>query len=780
MNACLNWFSRLTWIGLAANLAVVALGFFAPDVLEALLGPGSTEFAVLWVPYAAFLLLAASLFSIPAARDPIGLHVYAWIAVIGRGLGTAYWLWTDGRFELPGLIQTIWIVDAVFFVGLFLCLQLGLPTEFRVSPANFGRALAGVGKGLMAIFQPEDGTSNGALKTFGILTLITVATCLWFAIPALFNPASAQKLYGGVSAKWSYLWLGQCGMLLVILSLYLLPAGAYPARYKTFAWAAPGLWTASSLLWLVLTQIWSPPAPLSIFWILDGLLAAALFVCLQRGLPEGSRFDPAAWVATLSGFFSAAFRSLLKPVNLVLAILLVALGAHAIHSVQSHLLDIQPDKIFDDPAEQFKYGAIGLAVEARVPLYLWEVLPELCGDKLPDPELGMASLGLIYEEGKSLPIGFAERHQGYPAVEPNCSLCHTGNYRTEAGGAQQVSLGGSAGSLDLQAFQWFLYDCAARPNFTAEAAAAIKKKHNLSAAKAFLYRWVIVPTAKTGLDTQREAYSWQKSRPTQGRGRTDTFNPTKITVFNLPDDGTIGTVDLPAIWNQKAREGLWLHWDGNNNSIYERNYAAAMAVGATPHSVLPSHFKVVTDYVLSLPPTPFPFPVDEDKAARGWEVFKAQCADCHAFGGPKIGTVTDLAEIGTDSHRLHSFTEQLVDNFHTVHEGRFQFDAYRKTQGYANVPIDGIWQRAPYLHNGSVPTLWHLLQAPAERPTSFFRGYEVYDPVQMGYVHDGPEAEKAGWKQDASEAGNGNGGHVYGTELSDDEKWDLIEYLKTL
>ncbi|MCG8463205.1 MAG: hypothetical protein MI919_43550, partial [Holophagales bacterium] len=86
----------------------------------------------------------------------------------------------------------------------------------------------------------------------------------------------------------------------------------------------------------------------------------------------------------------------------------------------------------------------------------------------------------------------------------------------------------------------------------------------------------------------------------------------------------------------------------------------------------------------------------------------------------------------------------------------------------------------PYLHNGSVPTLWDLLQAPENRPKSFYKGYEVLDPTKVGFVHEGPQAEKVGFLLDTTVPGNGNGGHRYGTELTDEEKQDLLEYLKTL
>jgi hypothetical protein len=117
----------------------------------------------------------------------------------------------------------------------------------------------------------------------------------------------------------------------------------------------------------------------------------------------------------------------------------------------------------------------------------------------------------------------------------------------------------------------------------------------------------------------------------------------------------------------------------------------------------------------------------------------------------------------------------------TLGTGRpWRFHNFRKTDGYANQPLDGIWIRAPYLHNGSVPDMAALLEPPEDRPTSFFRNYDVYDYDRVGFVTQGPEAEAVGWRFDTSVRGNGNGGHVYGTDLPSDEKAALLEYLKTL
>ena len=100
--------------------------------------------------------------------------------------------------------------------------------------------------------------------------------------------------------------------------------------------------------------------------------------------------------------------------------------------------------------------------------------------------------------------------------------------------------------------------------------------------------------------------------------------------------------------------------------------------------------------------------------------------------------------------------------------------------GYVAQYLDGIWLRAPYLHNGSVPTLYDLLLPPAQRPGRFHRGYDVYDPVRVGYLTTGPEAARAGTLHDTAARANSAQGHDFASGLSDDQRWSLVEYLKTL
>jgi hypothetical protein len=95
--------------------------------------------------------------------------------------------------------------------------------------------------------------------------------------------------------------------------------------------------------------------------------------------------------------------------------------------------------------------------------------------------------------------------------------------------------------------------------------------------------------------------------------------------------------------------------------------------------------------------------------------------------------------------------------------------------------LRGIWATAPYLHNGSVPNLWELLTPAKERKPTFMVGSRVFDPKNVGYATDESPFKNGTFVTDPQNAnGNGNGGHEYGTDLTPDERWALIEYLKTL
>ena len=100
---------------------------------------------------------------------------------------------------------------------------------------------------------------------------------------------------------------------------------------------------------------------------------------------------------------------------------------------------------------------------------------------------------------------------------------------------------------------------------------------------------------------------------------------------------------------------------------------------------------------------------------------------------------------------------------------------------YKARPLNGIWATAPYLHNGSVPNLYELLIPQEERSKTFYLGSREIDPDKVGYVSSSEVKDIAPFKFDTSIKGNSNQGHEYGvTELSSEQKKELLEYLKTL
>lgn len=445
---------------------------------------------------------------------------------------------------------------------------------------------------------------------------------------------------------------------------------------------------------------------------------------------------------------------------------------------------------FDTPEEQFKYGSIGNESAEGIPYWIWKVLPEMFPEYLPGP--GYESLGFVSEPGRDTPIGFSKKTIGFPRVGFNCGACHTGTYRAAPDGPRTVVPTAPATQVDFQRYARFLTAAASDPRFTADNVLKAMSRHvDLNFVDRALYRYAIIPQTRKGLRNYEKRFQWMRSRPDWGRGRIDPFNPVKFHQLGLDptQDQTIGNSDMQSLWNMAAREGQSLHWDGLNDSLREVVLTGAIGDGATSltgkatNSLPVDELAKIEDYIKRVAPPKYPFPVDQRLAAAGAGVFNARCASCHEFGGPRTGTVIPLEEIGTDRHRLDMWTQEAATRYNDyARDFPFAFSRFVKTNGYVAVPLDGLWLRAPYLHNGSVPTLDDLLEPAARRPTSFYRGYDVYDLRRFGFVHQGPDAEREGFRYDTSLPGNANVGHEgpqYGTDLPPAQKRALLEYLKT-
>ena len=456
---------------------------------------------------------------------------------------------------------------------------------------------------------------------------------------------------------------------------------------------------------------------------------------------------------------------------------------------------------YADLEDHFKYGSTGGERDAGIPYWLWKVLPEMFPEFLAEPDQGYASLGFVFDPTRSqdadLPVGVSKRNvQGIDRVFLNCAVCHVGSVRDTPQSAPRLITGMPANTLDLQAFERFLFDCATSEKFTPDRISAEMKRIGATddLINRLIFRYLAIDIGRRRLLFLRDRFRFMDREPDSGPGRVDTFNPPKVLLNfpmdQLPEREWVGNCDLPSIWNQGKREGMWLHWDGNNNSVEERNRSAAFGTGAIPPTLDRPSMRRMELWLQDATPPAFPYSIDHALVARGAPLYAQHCASCHGasgtnFSGEFVGQVTPIEHIGTDRHRLDSYSADLAVNQNLLYsaDSSERFQHFRKTFGYANHPLDGLWLRAPYLHNGSVPTLRDLLNPAQERPTRFYRGYDVYDPKNVGFVSDvSAEKTRKYFAFDTALPGNGNAGHegaAYGTELSAADKNALIEFLKT-
>jgi hypothetical protein len=459
-----------------------------------------------------------------------------------------------------------------------------------------------------------------------------------------------------------------------------------------------------------------------------------------------------------------------------------------------------PQPAFANEDERFKYGSIGAENTRGIPYWIWLVLPRIFPDYLPGPG-GYKSLGVVWEPGQDIPVGFSKKTIGFVRVANNCAICHVGTWRTSTSDLPHVVVGAPAHTSNLQGMLRFLVNCAGDPRFNADTLLTqIEKETKLSVVDRLIYRFALIPLTRSALQKETTQLAWMNRPgwPDWGKGRDDPMNLTKYFMTTMPVDNTTGQADFPSVWNLKVRkgDGLYLNWSCDTPAVRSVLIDSALGLGAAPDPTVPldpliwrfqrrawfvNRMAEMDDYLSGLAPPKYPFPVDTALAARGRTLYDQSCASCHEPGQGRTSRLIPIAEIGTDRNRLDTWTQAAADeaNAKVKSIGIIRPNMV-KQQGYQSPPLDGIWMRGPYLHNGSVPTLRDLLSPDAARPTVFYRGYDIYDPADVGFVTAGPGAERDGWKEDTTVRGNGNQGHEYGIDLPPDDKAALIEFMKTL
>lgn len=221
--------------------------------------------------------------------------------------------------------------------------------------------------------------------------------------------------------------------------------------------------------------------------------------------------------------------------------------------------------------------------------------------------------------------------------------------------------------------------------------------------------------------------------------------------------------------------------------------------------------------------------IDQAKAERGKALYTQHCASCHEskLGPPNefgksflVIDMTPLDVIGTDPTTATNFSKRMVrtpglslpdpmpapaalqavaDQVEKmkykelnippdkqVELNGFRANRLRAPLAYRARNMNGIWASPPYLHNGSVPNLYEMMLPASQRSRTFYVGSMEFDPKRVGYK---AAMTPGAFKFDTSIKGNSNAGHSYengprsrgviGPALTEDERWAIVEYLKT-
>jgi mono/diheme cytochrome c family protein len=373
-------------------------------------------------------------------------------------------------------------------------------------------------------------------------------------------------------------------------------------------------------------------------------------------------------------------------------------------------------------------------------------------------------------ENQGLPMGLHEA-PGVPGrgLTSDCLLCHAGSV------AGRTYIGLPNTTLDLQSlFQ------------------------ELAAAGGF-GRWMPLRLSNARGTTEAAAASVYllKLRDPDLR-----LNPARIVELTPSRAGIRDDLceDMPAWWLLKKKKTMYHTGDTSARSV------RAMM----PFLLSPLHsgesikakepvFADIRAYLLTLEPPRYPFAIDDALARRGEEIFNRNGARCHGTYGPNgryPNKVIPLDVIGTDPIRASGISSEVgqlyMKSWFAQDKGPCG-EPYHGLNwgGYQAPPLDGVWATAPYFHNGSVPTVYHVLNS-KERPKVFTRsfrtGEEDYDRIRVGcritVLGRSPDAGVPAIERrkvyDTTLRSQGNGGHPFGDRLTEKERWAVIEYLKTL
>jgi len=423
-------------------------------------------------------------------------------------------------------------------------------------------------------------------------------------------------------------------------------------------------------------------------------------------------------------------------------------------------------------------------------------------------------------EGGSLGVTLGVARRSLPPLELQignigCAACHAAPVYDDEGrpAPDQVWLGAPNPSINLEAYTHDVFAALQagmdRPDALIEAARRLHP--GMSRREVQALRSVVVPRVRARMaqiDPAEGPLPFSNGLP----GATNGVAALKLQHGLLAGDADAraretGFTSIPHLADRSWRSALL--WDGayaapgqarfrpmtsrDLNDAHRDALAAITAYFTVPsmgvsgrqaRAAVPE-VQAAWRFIETVRPQPFPGPVDGPRAVAGQAVYARHCASCHGTyqetdAGPRLSSFPNQAgDMGTDPSRARVMDAILVDRINAS-PLRDSISASR-TGVYAAPPLTGLWQSAPYLHNGSVPSLAALLGLEA-RPARFRVGGHAMDLQRVGVAYpEGHAPYSAPEWVDTNLPGLGADGHEAPfTSLGREEKLDLLEYLKRL
>ncbi|MCW3093968.1 MAG: c-type cytochrome [Ferruginibacter sp.] len=457
----------------------------------------------------------------------------------------------------------------------------------------------------------------------------------------------------------------------------------------------------------------------------------------------------------------------------IIILLSIALVCFAFVTITDRYIGAKPEFIpaskqrTGDAAKGFAYLTTGDYLKSGIPYSLFmRVTPK-------DTNNFLQRTGV----NKNLSYDFTavKAPNGELVVAPNCLQCHAQLFD----GKLVVGLGNSLSDFTMNRETPALIAETFLKNLTGENA----KKYE--AAKSFITALKAVApkliTSTKGVNlADGLAYLLVSHRDPQ------TLKWSDQNLLSLPDD--IIPTDVPAWWLLRKKNAMF--YNGFGRGDFGRFLMASnlLTVSDTIEAKsVDRYFNDVLAYINSLQPPKYPKRIDSAKAVEGKTIFMATCKKCHGTYGedaeyPNLLIPAEIIKTDSLLYTANYSNPQFIDWFNkswfTTGDHPAKLVPFR---GYIAPPLDGIWVTAPYMHNGSVPSLEAMLNSKI-RPVYWRRSFS-----KPSYNYDNP-----GWNYEMKiEPGNsevyntklkgyGNYGHYFGDQLSDADRKAVIEYLKTL